>query len=116
MSDTPSAIPTLEDLEATLGDLRGKTIAIPSRYANQNILMHKSMKEWGMPFDSIDLRELAPPEHPTALRAKTIDGYIVGEPFAAIAELDGFGKVLYHTKDIWPEFISCVLVVREELI
>ncbi|MFT5284562.1 MAG: NitT/TauT family transport system substrate-binding protein [Planctomycetota bacterium] len=98
------------------GDLRGKTIGIPSRYANQNILMHKSMKEWDMPFDSIDLREIPPPEHPTALRAGTIDGYIVGEPFAAKAEVDGFGRVLYHTKDIWPEFISCVLVVREELI
>ena len=97
-------------------DLAGKTIAIPSRYANQNILMHKSMKEWGMPYDSIDLRELPPPEHPTALQAGTIDGYIVGEPFAAMAEVHGFGKVLYHTKDIWPEFISCVLVVREELI
>ncbi len=96
--------------------LAGKTIAIPSRYANQNILMHKSMKEWGMPYDSIDLRELPPPEHPTALQAGTIDGYIVGEPFAAKAEVDGFGKVLYHTKDIWPEFISCVLVVQEDLI
>jgi len=96
--------------------LAGKTVAIPSRYANQNILMHKSMREHGMPFDSIELRELPPPEHPTALQAGTIDGYIVGEPFAAKAEVDGFGKVLYHTKDIWPDFISCVLVVREDLI
>ena len=98
------------------GDLRGKTIGIPSRYSNQNILMHRAMRDWGIPFDSIDLREIPPPEHPTALRAKTIDGYIVGEPFAAKAEVDGFGKVLYQAKDIWPEFISCVLVVREELI
>ena len=98
------------------GDLRGKVVAIPSRYANQNVLMHRMMREWGMPFDSIELRELPPPEHPTALRSGSIDGYIVGEPFAAKAEVDGFGRVLYHTKDIWPEFISCVLVVREDLI
>jgi NitT/TauT family transport system substrate-binding protein len=98
------------------GDLRGKTIAIPSRYANQNVLMHRMMDTWGMPYDSIELREIPPPEHPTALRAGAIDGYIVGEPFAAKAEVDGFGRVLYHTKDIWPEFISCVLVVRQELI
>ncbi len=26
------------------------------------------------------------------------------------------GKVLYHAKDIWPRFISCVLVVTEDLI
>jgi len=98
------------------GDLRGKTVAIPSRFANQNILMHKMMKEWGMPANSIDLREVPPPEHPIALRTGSVDGYIVGEPFAAMAEMDGYGRVLYHTKDIWPEFISCVLVVREDLI
>ena len=69
-----------------------------------------------MPYDSIELREVPPPEHPTALLAGSIDGYIVGEPFAAQAEVDGYGRVLYHTKDIWPGFISCVLVVREELI
>ena len=98
------------------GDLRGKIVAIPSRYANQNILMHKMMDEWGMSYDSIELREVPPPEHPTALRAGAVDAYIVGEPFAAKAEVDGFGRVLYHTKDIWPDFISCVLVVRQDLI
>jgi NitT/TauT family transport system substrate-binding protein len=98
------------------GDLRGKTVAIPSRFANQNILIHRMMKEWNMPFDSIDLRELPPPEHPTALLAGSIDAYIVGEPFAAKAQVDGFGRVLYYTKDIWKDFISCVLVVREDLI
>lgn len=98
------------------GDLRGKRIAIPSRFANQNILLHRMMKKWDMPYDSIELREVPPPEHPSALRSGSIDGYIVGEPFAAQAEMDGYGKVLYHAKDIWPDFISCVLVVREELI
>jgi len=97
-------------------DLAGKTIAIPSRYANQNILMHRLMRENGMAFDSIDLREVPPPEHPTALLAGSIDGYIVGEPFAAKAELDGFGRVLYQASELWPDFISCVLVVRQDLI
>jgi len=98
------------------GDLRDKVVAIPSRFANQNILMHRMMREWGMPPDAIDLREVPPPEHPSALRSGSIDAYIVGEPFAAQAEMDGYGRVLYHTKDIWKDFISCVLVVREELI
>ena len=100
----------------TFADLRGKTVAIPSRFANQNILMPRMMKQWNMPFGSIELRELPPPEHPSALRSGSVDGYIVGEPFAAQAEVDGYGRVLYHTKDIWKDFISCVLVVREELI
>ena len=98
------------------GDLAGKVVAIPSRYANQNLLMHRMLKQWGLPPDAIELRELPPPEHPTALAEGSIDGYIVGEPFAAKAEVDGFGRVLYHTKEIWPGFISCVLVVRDDLI
>ncbi len=53
---------------------------------------------------------------PAALASKSIDAYFVGEPFAAKAELDGTGRVLYHAKDIWKGFISCVLVVHEKLI
>lgn len=97
-------------------DLAGKVVAIPSRYANQNVLMHRMMREWGMEPGSIELRELPPPEHPIALQSGSIDGYIVGEPFAAKAEIDGYGRVLYQTKDIWKDFISCVLVVRDDLI
>lgn len=97
-------------------DLAGKTVAIPSRFANQNVLMHKMMRDWNMAPDSIELRELPPPEHPIALQSGSIDGYIVGEPFAAKAQVDGYGRVLYQTKDIWPEFISCVLAVRTDLI
>jgi NitT/TauT family transport system substrate-binding protein len=78
--------------------------------------MHRMMKKYGMSFDSIKLIELPPPEHPTALEAGSIDGYIVGEPFPALGEMKGIARVLYYTKDMWPEFISCVLVVREELI
>jgi NitT/TauT family transport system substrate-binding protein len=39
-----------------------------------------------------------------------------GEPHAARAELGGWGRPLCFTKDIWPNFISCALVVRQELI
>ncbi len=100
----------------TFRDLRGKILAVPSRYSNQNLLIHKLLGENGMTREDIDIREVPPPEHPTALAAGSIDAYIVGEPFAAKGELDGIGRVLYQTKDVWPGFISCVLVVREDLI
>ena len=61
-------------------------------------------------------RRDAAPDMPGAFAAKAIDAYFVGEPHAAKAELDGSGRVLYHAKDIWPRFISCVLVVTEKLI
>ena len=30
--------------------------------------------------------------------------------------MDGYGRVLYYAKDVWPNYISCCLVVHEDLI
>jgi len=100
----------------SLRDLRGKVFAIPSKYSNQNLVIHKLMEDQGVKPDEISFVEMPPPDMPGALAAKAIDAYFIGEPHAARAELDGSGRVLYHAKDIWPRFISCVLVVTEKLI
>ena len=99
-----------------LRDLRGRVFAIPSKYSNQNLVIHKLMRDQGVDPDEIRMVEMAPADMPGALAAKAIDAYFVGEPHAARAELDGSGRVLYLAKDIWPHFISCVLVVKEDLI
>jgi NitT/TauT family transport system substrate-binding protein len=100
----------------TLRDLAGKTFARPSRFSNQYLVITKLMEDEGMRPGDITFVDMAPPDMPSALAAGAIDAYFVGEPFAAKAELSGTGRVLYHAKDIWPHFISCVLVVRDELI
>jgi len=112
-----SEVMVRKDLAVTsLRDLRGKTFAIPSKYSNQNLVVHKLMQDQGVKPEEIKFVEMPPPDMPGALAAKAIDAYFVGEPFAAKAELDGSGRVLYYAKDIWPHFISCVLVVHEKLI
>jgi NitT/TauT family transport system substrate-binding protein len=105
------------DLRAdSLSDLRGKVFAIPSKYSNQYLVMSKLLQNQGIRPDEIQFVELPPPDMPGALAGKAIDAYFIGEPHAAKAELDGSGRVLYHAKDIWPQFISCVLVAHENLI
>ena len=112
-----STVIVRKDLPATsLRDLRGKTFAIPSKYSNQYLVIRKLMEDQGVGLDEMRFVELPPPDMPGALAAHAIDAYFVGEPHAAKAELDGSGRVLYHAKDIWPHFISCVLVVTEKLI
>ena len=51
---------------------------------------------------------------PAALYSHAVDAITSGEPFMAQTEMDGYGRVLYLTKDVWPNFISCVLAVNEQ--
>lgn len=97
-------------------DLRGKRVAVPNRFSNQHILLFKALRERGMSIRDVELLEMPPPDMPAALYARAVDAITSGEPFMGATELDGYGRVLYFTKDVWPEFISCVLAVREELI
>jgi NitT/TauT family transport system substrate-binding protein len=100
----------------SIRDLKGKTFARPSKYSNQYLVITKLMEDEGMQPDDIKFVDLPPPDMPQALAAGAIDAYFVGEPHAAKAQLNGTGRVLYYAKDIWPHFVSCVLVVRDELI
>jgi NitT/TauT family transport system substrate-binding protein len=112
-----STIMVRKNLPATsLRDLRGKTFAIPSKYSNQNLVIHKLMEDQGVKPSEIRFIEMPPPDMPGALAVSAIDAYFIGEPHAARAELDGTGNILYHVKDVWPRFISCCLVVTEKLI
>jgi len=112
-----STVIVRKDLPAqSLRDLQGRTFAIPSKYSNQYLVIRKLMEDQGVGAEEIHFVELPPPDMPGALASQAIDAYFVGEPHAAKAELDGSGRVLYHVKDIWPHFISCVLVVHENAI
>ncbi len=97
-------------------DLRGKRVAVPNRFSNQRLLIFRALRDRGMSIDDIELFELPPPDMPAALYTESVDAITSGEPFMAQTELDGYGRVLYLTKDIWPNFISCVLVVHEDAI
>jgi len=99
-----------------LHDLKGKKIAIPSFYSNQHFVLIKLLEKQGLALGDIKFVPLPPPDMPTALATGAIDGFFVGEPFCAKAEVENIGRVLYYASDIWPNFISCVLVVHEDLI
>ena len=69
-----------------------------------------------MSIKDLEIVEMPPPDMPAALYAKGVDAITSGEPFMAQTEMDGYGRVLYQAKEIWPNFISCVLVVHERVI
>lgn len=97
-------------------DLKGKTIAVPNRFSNQYLIFFKGLRDAGLTIKDVNIVEMPPPDMPAALYARSVDAITSGEPFMAQTEMEGYGRVLYQAKDIWPNFISCVMVVREDLI
>ena len=62
----------------TLADLKGRTIAIPSRFSTHNILLQRMLAAQHIEVDGdTHIIELAPPEMVTALATGRIDAFIV---------------------------------------
>ena len=100
----------------TFADMRGKTIAIPSRFSDERLLLFRAMKVWGVKPSEIKMVEMAPPDVSGALAAHAIDAFVMGEPFPSQAEIAGYGRVLFQAREYWPDYMSCILVVRQDLI
>jgi NitT/TauT family transport system substrate-binding protein len=97
-------------------DLRGKRVAIPSRFAVDYLFLRKMLAKEGMTLKDVEVIEMAPPDMPAALYAKAVEAYATGEPFGAVAQKAGYARPLSMTRDEWPNYICCVLTVRDELI
>jgi NitT/TauT family transport system substrate-binding protein len=100
----------------TIAEMRGKTIAIPSRFSDERLLLIRAMQAYGVKPSEVKMVEMAPPDVSGALAAHAIDAFVMGEPFPSQAEMAGFGRVLFQARDYWPDYMSCILVVRQDLI
>jgi NitT/TauT family transport system substrate-binding protein len=101
---------------STVTDLRGRTVAIPSRFSDERLLLFRAMKIWGLKPGDLKMVEMAPPDVAGALAAGAIDGFSMGEPYPSQAEMGGFGRILFQAREYWPDYMSCILVVRQDLI
>ena len=100
----------------TFADMRGRTAAIPSRFSDERLLIFRAMKVWGMKRGDIKMVEMAPPDVASALATGAIDAFSMGEPFPSQAEIAGYGRILFHAREYWPDYMSCILVVQQDLI
>jgi NitT/TauT family transport system substrate-binding protein len=105
-------------------DLGGKRIAVPFWYSMHNIVLQYALRQSNVvPViksggeapapNECALQVLAPPDMPTGLAAKKIDGYIVAEPFNALGELRAGARMLRFTGDIWKNHPCCVICTQE---
>lgn len=100
----------------TFADMRDHTVAIPSRFSDERLILFRAMKVWGIQPKSIRIVEMAPPDVSGALAARAIDAFSMGEPFPSQAEMAGYGRILFQARDYWPDYMSCILIVRQDLI
>jgi NitT/TauT family transport system substrate-binding protein len=96
--------------------LAGRTIAIPSRFSDERLVVFRALQKNGLSGKDVRMIEMSPPDVAGALAAGAIDAFSMGEPYPSQAELGGFGRVLFHAREYWPDYMSCVVVVRQDVI
>lgn len=108
----------------SFADLGGKQIAVPYWYSMHNIILQMGIKKAGltpvirpqsMPLaaNEVNIFILSPPDMPASLAGRKIDGYIVAEPFNALAELKIGAKIMRFTGDMWKNHPCCVVVMKD---
>ncbi|MCP5107503.1 MAG: ABC transporter substrate-binding protein [bacterium] len=107
-------------------DLGGKQVAVPYWYSMHNVILQMGLRKFGLkPVirsqrdklkpDEVNIFILKPPEMPASLLGRKIDGYIVAEPFNAIAEMRIGARIMRFTGDMWKNHPCCVVVMNENL-
>jgi len=100
----------------TYHDLIGKTIAIPHRLSPQYTLLQMVFEREGIPPGAVKIIELSPAEMMFTLASGAISAYIVAEPFGAVAENAGVGRIFETSNEIMPGKVCCVIVFRSCLL
>lgn len=94
-----------------LGDLEGKTIAIPGHSTVQDFLLKWALREEGVQLEKVSFIVIKPPEMINALRRGDVDAFIAWEPYPAKAQSLEVGKNLATSRELWEGHPCCVLVV-----
>jgi len=99
--------------------LAGKTIAIPFWYSIHNVVVQQILRHHGLEpvtrnakANQVNLVVMSPADMLPALASNRIQGYIVAEPFNALAEANNIGKILRFTGDIWQKHACCVVFMH----
>ncbi|MEN1832751.1 ABC transporter substrate-binding protein [Pseudomonas lijiangensis] len=104
--------------------LGGQTVAIPFWYSVHNVVLQSLLRDNGLvpvskaatatlAANEVNLIVLPPSDMPPALASKRIAGYIVAEPFNALAEDLKVGRIQRFTGDLWRNHACCVVFMHE---
>ncbi|MEW6765211.1 MAG: ABC transporter substrate-binding protein [Pseudomonadota bacterium] len=127
---TPMSIPAIENVNGNAITLhvkhknnrdpknwKGMKFGIPFDYSMHNFLLRYYLAEHGLdPDNDVQLRVMAPPDMVANLRAESIDGFIVAEPFNQRAVFDGVGFIHTLTSEIWDNHPCCAFAATDKFV
>ncbi len=115
---------TVANTVKSLDDFAGKTVGIPFWYSIHNTVLQLLLRKAGLkPLvqgepsaanKTVKLAVMAPSDMPPALANGSIAGYIVADPFNAVAEVQQIGRVFRFTGDAWLNHACCVVIMHED--
>lgn len=109
-----------------LSDLAGTQVAIPFWWSIHNIVLQQQLRAHGLRTvvrrsasrsdRTVELVVMGPSDMVPALANGSIGGYVVADPFNAMAEVKKIGRIHSFLGDVWRDHACCALVTREDVI
>ena len=109
-----------------LGQLAGTQVAIPFWWSIHNIILQELLRAHGLvpvvrqsasrSARTIELIVMSPSDMVPALANRSIGGYVVADPFNAMAQVRKIGRIHTFLGDVWRDHACCVVLAHEDLI
>ncbi|MBW4694990.1 MAG: nitrate ABC transporter ATP-binding protein [Lyngbya sp. HA4199-MV5] len=112
-----AGVRTLADFKEAIAQTPDKihTLAVVHPSSMHNLLLRHWLASGGIdPDTDVSLTVIPPAQMVATLKAGSIDGYCVGEPWNTHAVQEGLGFVIATDFDIWAGHLEKVLGVRED--
>ncbi|MEA1895108.1 MAG: ABC transporter substrate-binding protein [Euryarchaeota archaeon] len=100
----------------TPSDLRGLTIATFPPGSIQDTVFRKFLIANNVSTDDVVIKEMGPGDAMTAITAGAVDGVFLPHPGPAVIEMEGNGRSVVSSGEMWPDHACCCLLVSGELI
>jgi nitrate/nitrite transport system ATP-binding protein len=112
-----AGVRTLTDFKAAIAQTPDKihTLAVVHPSSMHNLMLRHWLASGGIdPDTDVNVTVIPPAQMVATLKAGSIDGYCVGEPWNSHAVQEGLGFVIATDFDIWAGHLEKVLGVRED--
>jgi NitT/TauT family transport system substrate-binding protein len=96
--------------------LLGKSIGTFPPGSIQDIVMKKWLKDNNVDASKIDIHPMGPGEAVTAIEAGKVDGVFLPHPSPAKIAIDGKGRSVVQSGEMWPNHACCSLLVSGKLL